>query len=148
MKSPDNVPLGDRETVKDLISKTFPGIAWVQQPPMLDLIKDMPDHPLHALLPTLPDATRASMARSKLLGDFDAGDFSVQLYGFEVQPIQSFSAEIRGNGNPIDHNDRMQTLDFSAESSAGWERFRKYRDSVRGTANSNEGPDHQTATPE
>jgi len=137
-------PLGDRDSVVNLISAAVSGMSWIEEPPLLERIKDMPDHPFHALIPTWPAETRGSFARPTLLGDFDAGEFSVQLYGFESRPIKSVHAEIRGNGNPlpllaaicipngwvaIDDTDRKR-IDPNSEAATGWQRFRDYRDCV------------------
>ena len=140
-------PLGDRDTVVKLITAAIPAIRWIEEPPLLQRIKDMPDHPFHALIPTWPEETRARFAQSKLLGDFEAPEFSVQLYGFEAKPISSVCVEVRGNGNPLPFlaaickpngwfatDDRDgQPVDLDAESANGWEWFRDYRDRVIGS---------------
>ncbi|HEV3383496.1 MAG TPA: hypothetical protein VG097_01710, partial [Gemmata sp.] len=101
IRSSNDGSLGDRETVVKLITLAVPGIRWIEEPPLLERIKDMPSHPFHALIHTWPEETRASFARSRLRGDFDGGEFSIQLYGFEAQPIPSVCVEVRGNGNPV-----------------------------------------------
>jgi hypothetical protein len=153
IRGPNDKPLGDRETVVKLISAAVLSMDWFEEPPLLERIKDMPDHPFHALIPTWPEETRASFARSKLYGHLDAGEFSIRLYGFEAQPISSVCAEIRGNGNPVpllaaickpngwfatDDRDG-QRIDLDAESAKGWEWFREYRDRVIRSGESTEG---------
>ena len=146
-------PLGEREAVVKLISAAVPGMNWIDEPPLLERIRDMPDHPFHALIPTWPEETRASFARSRLLGDFDAGEFSVRLYGFEAQPIAAVYVEVRGNGNPvpllaaicipngwvaIDGTDG-QPVDLAGEAANGWARFREYRDDAVRSLKGREG---------
>ena len=153
IRGADDKPLGDRASVVKLISTAVPAMEWYEEPPLLERIKDMPDHPFHALIPTWTEETRASFTRSKLYGDLDAGEFSIRLYGFESQPIASVCAEIRGNGNPVpllaaicnlngwfatDDRDG-QRIDLGSESAKGWESFREYRNQVIRGAASNEG---------
>ncbi len=38
----------------------FPRFAGFEEPPLLEQIKDMPDHPFHALIPTWPEETRTA----------------------------------------------------------------------------------------
>jgi hypothetical protein len=144
IRAPDGEPLGDCETVVQRIKAAAPAIRWIEEPSMLEQIKDMPNHPFHALIPTWPEATRARFAQSKLLGDYEGPEFSVQLYGFEAKPIRSVCVEVRGNGNPLPFlaavckpngwfatDDRDgQPVGLDAESSKGWERFRDYRERV------------------
>lgn len=144
IQGPNDSALGDRETVVKLISSAIPEMQWSEEPPLLERIKDMPDHPFHALIPTWPEETRASFARSKLYGDMETGELSIRLYGFEDQPISSVCVKIRGNGNPVpllaaicnpngwfatDDGDG-QRIDLAGESAKGWESFRDYRDRV------------------
>jgi hypothetical protein len=150
----NNEPLRDRDTVVKLITAAVPAIRWIEEPPLLERIKDMPNHPYHALIPTGPEERRARFAQSKLLGDIEAPDFSVQLYGFEAKPIPSVCVEVRGNGNSWPFlaaiyrpNGRFATddsdgrpVDLDAESAKGWESFCDCRDGViRTVQNSTEG---------
>jgi hypothetical protein len=98
---PHDAPLGDRDSVVKRISTALPSITWIEEPPLLERIKGMPDHPFHALISTLPEETRASFSRAKLLAELDLDNLSIQLYGFETQPIASINVEVRGTGNPI-----------------------------------------------
>lgn len=141
---PNDEALGPRDEVIKLVSAAVPAITWFEEPPLLERIKDMPDHPFHELIPTWPEETRASFARSTTLGDFESDDFSIRLYGFETVPVKAIHLEIRGNGNPLPFIAAIclpsgwiavdcsngQTLDFSSRSASGWERFREYRDRV------------------
>ena len=56
----------------------MPNIRWIEDPPLLECIKDIPDHPFNALIPTWPEATRASFARAKLLAELESEDLSIQ----------------------------------------------------------------------
>ena len=153
IRGSDEKPLGDRETAVKLISAAVPAMEWHEEPPFLERIKHMPDHPFHALIPTWPEETRASFGRSKLYGDLDVGEVSIRVYGFEFQPIDSLRAEIRGDGNPVpmlaaiclpngwfatDDRDGRR-IDLGAESAKGWEWFREYRTrATRAAASSDE----------
>ncbi len=136
-------PLGDRQAVVDHISTALPSLQWFEQPPLLEQIKEIPDHPFHKLIPAWPPEIQASFARSKLLGDLEADDFSIQLYGFEEQPLLTLSVEVRGDGNPIPalasicvpknwlatENGASQQIDFGADAE-GWQKFRDDRDTA------------------
>ena len=154
IRAPSDEPLGDRETVVKRIAAAVPAIRWIEELPLLEQIKDMPDHPFHALIPTWLEETRARFAQSKLLGNFETPEFSVQLYGLEAKPIPSVCVEVRGNGNPLPFlaaickpngwfatDDRDgQPVDLNVESSKGWEWFRDYRNRVvRSVEDSTEG---------
>ena len=142
IRASNDEPLGDRESVIEKLAAAVPAICWIEEPPLLEQIKDMPDHPFHALIPTWSAETPAWFAQSKLLGDYEAPEFSVQLYGFEANPIASICAEIRGNGNPLPFlaaickpngwfatdDSENQRVGLDAESAKGWESFRDYRD--------------------
>jgi hypothetical protein len=82
-----------------------------------------------------------------LLGELDAGDLSIQLYGFETQPIAAINVEVRGTGNPVpalaalcvpngwiavDCADGTR-VDFASEAASGWEAFGAYRDQAIGS---------------
>ena len=144
IRATDDEPLGGREAVVQLITAAVPAICWIEEPPLLERIKDMPDHPFHTLIPTWPEETRARFSQTRLLGDFQAKEFSIRLYGFETKPISYIHVEVRGNGNPLpliaaickpngwsatDDRDG-QPVDLDAESAKGWEWFRDYRGRV------------------
>ena len=59
-------PLGVRDDVVNRISKAIPGITWIEEPPLLERIKDMPDHPFHALIPTWPEETKAKLLQIEI----------------------------------------------------------------------------------
>ena len=136
--------LGVRDDVVNRISKAIPGMKWIEEPSLLERIKSMPDHPFHSLIPTWPEETRASLSRSQLLGDFEADEFSVQLYGFESKRLKAVHLEIRGEGNPLPliaaicvpngwiavDDSTSQPLDLGSEAASGWDKFREYRDRV------------------
>jgi hypothetical protein len=138
----DGSSLGDRGEVVRRISEAVSAMTWVEEPPFLERIKDMPDHPFHALIPTWPEEVRASFSRPKLYGDFEGDRFSIRVYGFEGQPISAVNAEVRGDGNPMPvlaalclpngwvaiDNRSGQPVELSGGAAAGWEEFRQYRD--------------------
>ena len=141
---PDGVSLGCRAEVVQCIATAVPAIEWIEDPPLLEQIKDMPDHPFHRLLPTWPEETRAYFSRPHLRGDYRGGDLSIQLYGFEAEPLTCVHAEVRGNGNPVpvlaaicrrngwvvvDAVEKTP-VDLTAASAPQWEQFRQYRDRV------------------
>jgi hypothetical protein len=71
----DGSPLGVRDEVVRRISEAVPAFAWTDEPPFLERIKDMPDHPFHALIPTWPAEVRANFSRPKLHADVEGGRF-------------------------------------------------------------------------
>jgi hypothetical protein len=147
ISSPHGEPLGDRDAVVKRISTAVPNIMWIEEPPLLERIKDMPDHPFHALIPTWPEETRTSFSRAKLLAELDAEDLSIQLYGFETQPIASLNVEVRGAGNPVPALAALcipngwiaiecahgTLVDLRSNAASGWEAFGEYRDRAIGS---------------
>ena len=144
IRAPGKGPLGHRDSLVESISATVPAVDWIEEPPLLDRIKDMPDHPFHALIPTWPQEALESAARSKLYGYLDSGECSMQFYGFEREPIESIGVEVRGTGNPVPllaaicipngwiatDDCTGQPIDLTADSAAGWEQFCEYRSRV------------------
>lgn len=136
-------PLGDRQSVVDHISNALPSLQWFEEPPFLEQIQDMPDHPFHKLIPTWPPEIQASFACSKLLGDLATDDFSIQFYGFESQSLLTLGVEVRGSGNPIPalasicvpkkwlatENNNGQQIDFGVNA-VGWQQFQDNRDTA------------------
>ncbi len=136
----DKSTIGTRDEVIQKISVAVPAFDWVEEPPMLERIKDIPDHPFHALIPTWPEETRARFSRSKTYGHFNGNGFSVQLYGFETDAIDAIYAEICGDGNPMPlvaalcipngwiavDDTTQQQIDLSAKTAKGWKAFKRY----------------------
>src|SRR5262249_19638291 len=144
IRRPGGEPLGNRDEVIRAMSTALPAIDWVEEPPLLEQIKDMPEHSFHKLLPTWPAETREHFARPRLRGDYDAGEFVIQFFGFEAQPIVFLLAEVRGNGNPLPPLAKLcsvtgwaameagttQPIDLTADEAEGWKRFCEYRAQV------------------
>lgn len=86
---------------------------------------------------------RETMLLPKLEADFEMGDLSIQFYAADELVLHCVNGEVRGNGDPIpvlaslcqgrgwsviDASDSSIVNLASASESAGWERFRKWRD--------------------
>jgi hypothetical protein len=146
IRKPRDEALGCRAEVVRWIAEAVPAIGWVEDPPLLDQIKDMPEHSFHNLLPTWPEETRAYFSQPHLRGDYLEGDLSIRLYGFEAEPLKCVHVEVRGNGNPlallaaicVGHgwvvidSDVGTPVDLTAGAASGWEEFRQYRDRAVG----------------
>jgi hypothetical protein len=154
IRKPGSEPLGSRAEVVGLIAAAVPAIEWIEDPPLLDQIKDMPDHSFHQLLPTWPEETRAYFSQPHLRGDYLEADLSIRLYGFEAVPLTCVHAEVRGNGNPLPvlaaicrgngwvvvESDGGTPVELAGATAPGWERFRQYRDeAIRGIPRPEEG---------
>ena len=138
----DGTSLGDRDEVVRRVSEAVPALTWVEERAFLEQIKDMPDHPFHALIPTWPEEVRARFSRPKRYADFEGEGFSVRLFGFEESAMDALHAEVRGNGNPVPVlaalclpngwvaiDDRTgQQVELNGGAAVGWESFRQYRD--------------------
>jgi hypothetical protein len=146
IRKPREEPLGCRAEVVRWIATAVPAIEWVEDLPLLDQIKDMPEHSFHSLLPTWSEETRAYFSRPHLRGDYFAGPLSIRLQGFEAEPLKSVHVEVRGNGNPLPvlaaicvvhgwvaiDSDAGTPVDLTAGAAWGWEQFRQYRDRAIG----------------
>jgi hypothetical protein len=146
VRKPRDETLGCRAEVVSCIAAAVPAIEWVEDPPLLDQIKDIPEHSLHSLLPTWPEETRAYFSQPHLRGDYFADDLSIRLYGFEAEPLMGVHVEVRGNGNPLPvlaaicvvhgwvaiDSDAGTPVDLTAGAAPGWEQFRQYRDRAIG----------------
>jgi hypothetical protein len=142
IKKADDTPIGTRDEIVKTISEAVPAFKWRVEPALLEQIKDMPDHSFHKLLPTWPESTRAYMATPHLKGDLVDGQLSIELYGFEGEPIKEIQVNVRGNGNPIPALAAIclpngwivvdiaenEAVDLGAINATGWERFREFRD--------------------
>lgn len=144
IRNEDESLMGKPDEVIARISAAVSAFKWETEPSMLERIKDMPDHPFHALIPTWSEETKASMSRSKTYGIFDGDGFFVRLYGFDAQELAAVFAEVRWDGNPIPliaaicrpnnwiavDDATTQPIDLDAKAASGWEAFRDYRDRV------------------
>lgn len=137
----DGTPLGDLAAVRRQIALAVPGMRFYREPSGPEKIAAA-----RAAGVELPDVIRQHMERRPATeqAESDGDGFSVQLYGFEAQPLLALHAEVRGNGNPVpvlaamcrpngwvavdDATGRLVELEDQA--AAGWESFRAYRDRV------------------
>jgi hypothetical protein len=158
IRQADGSPLGDRDDVVRRISAAVPAFAWTEEPPFLERIKEMPDHPFHALIPTWPEEVRASFSRPRLYADVEGDGFSIRLFGFEGTPIGAVHAEVRGDGNPLEVLSALcfanawvavddaigKSIQLSSGAAAEWEAFRQYRDRAIGIIKSSNDNDRPT----
>src|SRR5262245_20191330 len=105
--------LGSPKEVKAAISRAWPELQWEVLPPLLEEIKDQPDHPVHAQLPTWTPEMRRRAALPKTVGILETEAFSFELYGFEDDPVEDFYIDVRGNGDPTPALTRLK-------KEAGW----------------------------
>lgn len=128
---PDPKPLGSHSQVVQIIKTALPELEWGQT-------SNLPPEILGAFSPDI----RAMMSTPRLKAAFDGEDFSIELYGFEQEPINYLHAEIRGEGNPLALLSRMCSpqhwsvvsdadgsfVDLGANSPSQWNDFREWRD--------------------
>lgn len=147
IKKANDEALGSQQEVIDRIKAAIPTIQWWVEPPMMEKIKDMPDHPFHKLIPTWSAETQAYMSKPHLRGALENGELYIEFQGFEQDPVRFINLEVRGNGNPmpplaaiclpsgwmvidLENNE----VDLAAGDAASWESFRQYRDHAIGKA--------------
>jgi hypothetical protein len=139
---PDGAALGSREEVTGRIMASWPEVNWHEEPSLMDQISDAPNHPMRPLIASWSEAQRARFSRRKLRGRLVSGGLSVELFGFESEPLASIGTEIRGAGNPtpllarlcldngwaIKDEASQALVDLSAGVSLQWEQFCRHRD--------------------
>jgi hypothetical protein len=143
---PEPLPLGSKQSVVERISSCVPELEWYEEPPMTEMIQRFPDHPFRELLASWPEEMRARASRPKLRAIYDQGDLSMELYGFDEDPLKFLCIEVRGNDDPLPLLRRLcvpngwsvvddadgSFLDLSTDRAGGWERFRNWRDTAIG----------------
>jgi hypothetical protein len=144
LRRSDGSALGSKADVVDAISRSTSGMTWEEEESTLyQAIKD-PSHPLADVVASWSAEQRQRFAIPKLVGTFEAEEFSIELYGFETNPLYSIEVEARGNGNPMPilasicianqwvvvENSTGQIIDLSDASR--WTQFQQFRDGVIG----------------
>ena len=137
--------LGSPKEVKSAISRVWPELQWEVLPPLLEEIKDQPDHPVHALLPTWSPEMRRRAALPKTVGILDVEAVSFEIYGVDDDPVEDFYVDVRGDGDPTPTLMRLKkTAGWSIKELAidrflderqlreRWDNFRRMRDEAAG----------------
>jgi hypothetical protein len=135
----DGAPLGDLATVRQHIAAALPAMQFYREPSGPEKIAIA-----GAAGVEFPDIIRQHLEQRPATeqADFEGAGFSVQLYGFEAQPLTAIHAEIRGGGNPLPvlaalcrphgwvavDDASGQPVELAGAAAAGWEAFRAYRD--------------------
>jgi hypothetical protein len=101
--------LGSPKEVMAAISRALPDVGWEVVPPLLEQIKDDPDHPVHAQLPTWSEEARRRAALPKTVGCLEGDGFSFEIYGIDDDPVEDFYIDVRGGGDPIAALMRLKT---------------------------------------
>jgi hypothetical protein len=138
IQSPDNAELGDLAAVRDKMTAALPGIQFYSEPSGPEKLAAAREKGIE-----FPEVIRKHLEQSPatLQADFEAGDFSMQFYGFESQPLRTIRVEVRGNGNPLPVLAALckpngwiaidcatsQFIELAAAAAAGWDVFRDYR---------------------
>lgn len=137
----DGAPLGDLAYVRQQITNALPAIQFYRAPSGLERIAaarakgyEYPDI-IREHFEGLPATDRAQ---------FEGDCFSVELYGFQAEPLNEIYANVRGDGNPMPmlaalcrpnewvaiDDTSGQPVDMTGASPSGWAAFRAYRDRV------------------
>lgn len=106
---PNGHRLGSPKEVTAALSRVLPELEWVVVPPLLEEIKDQPDHPAHALLPTWSEETRRRASLPKTVGSLEGDGFSLEIYGVDEDPVEDFYIDVRGDGDPTPVLLRLKT---------------------------------------
>jgi hypothetical protein len=132
---PDPQPLGGHDEVIEWIKVAAPELEWGQS-------ETLPPEMLAAFSPEI----REMMARPQLRALYEDAEFSLELYGFEQEPIASLHADLRGDGNPLLLLARIcagrrwsvvngadgSFVDLEAARPEQWDAFREWRDRAVG----------------
>lgn len=97
---PNGHRLGRPKEVMAAISRALPDLQWVELPPLLEEIKDQPDHPLHQILPMWTAEQRRRAALPRTVGTLEGEGFAFEVYGFEDDPVEDFYLDVSGDGEP------------------------------------------------
>lgn len=138
IQSFDSAPLGDVTTVREKIAAALPATDFFVEQSGSEKIAAA-----RALGIEFPDVVRAHLENrpASLQAEFEGDGYTLQLYGFENQPLRTIYAEVRGAGNPLPAlaalcrpngwiaNDCAsgQPIDLTQSAAAVWETFRNYR---------------------
>ena len=153
---PHEEPPGSRNEVVSRMGAALPAIHWETEPPLIDRMKEVPEHLLpqvEGFVARWSESERAYNSTSHLKGYFSEGEVWIEFFGFENEPIRFFYADVRGNGNPIpalaaiclpngwtaiDFSENKQ-IDLVSGDASGWEGFRQYRDDAIKRVRESEG---------
>jgi hypothetical protein len=126
--------LGEKETLRAIISKSLAGTEWRDGPPQREMVELLEKSGMSS-------ETIEIIKRPKLKGVFEGPNFSLEFYGFESQPITEFGIDVRGNGDPLpalaalckDHqwtplDPQGIPIDLGSMDASSWESFKSYRD--------------------
>jgi hypothetical protein len=134
----DGSPFGDFPTVRHQIITALPAVTFQRLPSGLERIAAA-----RAAGVEFPEVIRQHFEGQPAAeqAEFEGDGFSLELYGFEAQPLSAIHANIRGNGNPVPvlaalcrPHDWLaiddaggKPIDLTGAEAAGWESFKAYR---------------------
>ena len=107
---PNGHRLGRPNEVKAMLARAWPQVQWQILPPLLERIKNQPDNPFHALIPTWSAEMRQRAALPRTVGALEEELCSFEIFGIDEDPVQNLDVEVRGRGNPIPTLLRLQSL--------------------------------------
>jgi hypothetical protein len=131
--------MGDRAAIRQQITSALPAIQFHREASGPDKIAaaraagwEFPEI-LRRHLEQRPATERA---------EFEGEGFSVELYGFEANPLDAIHTNVRGSGDPVPvlaalcrphgwvaiDDASGQPVDLAGADAAGWDSFRAYRD--------------------
>jgi hypothetical protein len=141
IQAADGAELGDVRLVREKITTSLPGIEFYMEPSGAEKIAAA-----RAMGVEFPDVIRNHLEQraASLHADFEGDGFSMQFYGFESQPLQTFYVDVRGSGNPLPALAALcrrngwvaiecanrSTIGLTGTAAAGWDAFQKYRDNA------------------
>lgn len=149
IQHPNGHRLGSPKEVQAALSRVWVQLHWEIVPPLLEEIKDQPDHPVHQQIPTWDPETRRRASLPRTVGILEDEAFSFELYGIDDDPVEDFYLDVRGNGDPtpVLMQLKRQAGWSIKELATGrilderqirerWDNFRQMRDGATGQAGS------------
>jgi hypothetical protein len=139
IRQADNGPLGDLSATRKKIMTALPATQFYREPSGPEKIAAAAAKGI-----VFPDVIRKHLEQRPATEQalFEGDGYSIELYGFEGQPLQMLLLEVRGDGNPMPalaaicrpngwiviDNASGKPVDLDAVTAAAWDAFQAFRD--------------------